>query len=1162
LSSSSCQLFSFYQVVGGIAGQATDYSEIIDCWFTGSIYDVNQQAGGIAGDAYMSIISGCFDAGNISGNEYLGGIVGFCDLIELQNSYSTGSIVSTKNYTGGVSGYSRDGIIQYTYSSGEIKANIDNEGISGVLGSGSNTNVHNSVSIAANVSCLVIQDGYINRVIGENYLGDLSNNYAWADMYVNSSKVNTGTLTNENGQNASLEQLKSEAFYTTAANWDGNAWDFETVWEMDENTSPYPILKNIPANVQKVKHSQVMTNAWTQTLPQDATYGDLVPLTAPSEGPSEEIEYISSNPAVAEIVGSQLTAVGLGTATITVKYPETEFYSQSNGFSKTFRVTNKANQIIDWDQILSATYGGDDINLTATATSGLEVSYQSSNEDVAIVVGNTLTIISAGTATITASQAGNEFYNAATDVELTLTVDPRTLILSNFTAENKEYDGTTTVMGTGFDDDRLTGDELEFTYTAAFEDKNVGTDKIVNYSDIAINGGADAGNYILASTNGIAAADITARELTIGGMFTVFDKEYDGTTAATIDYNSLTLSNMVDGDDVLLVPVAAFVDAGVGEDILVVLTDGSTLDGIDSENYTLSLMGAPTTTASITEPTTSQYTLTLIIVGSGSVEVNGEEYIDIIIFDEGSEVELEAIPSAGYQFDGWSGDLESTDAMETITMNGHKVITATFSQIPEVEYSLTIQIVGNGTVEVQGSLYTEVMYFVEGSVVELEAIATTGWQFDGWTGDLVSANAMESITMNADKAVTATFSEITIPQFTLTITIIGNGSVEVDGEPYTVPVVVDEGTMLDLEAIAATGWQFDGWSGDLVSTDASESITMDADKTITATFSEVTTPQFTLTITIVGNGSVEVDGDTYTMPITVDEGTVLDLEAIATEGWQFDGWTGDLVSNNANESITMNADKAVNATFSEITIPQFTLTITIVGSGTVEVDGDVYTAPIIVDEGTVLDLEAIANEGWQFESWTGEVAEALEATTTITMNADKAITATFSEIAPTQYTLTITIVGNGSVEVNGEAYTVPITIEEGTVFDLEAIPTEGWKFDGWTGDLVSIDAIESITMDADKAITATFSLIDNVETSLLANLRVFPNPFSYFIKLENIQNVSRITITNLIGQRVLETNASGSELMTIPTDGLVNGIYLIVIEAENGERVIKKMIKE
>ena len=61
--------------------------------------------------------------------------------------------------------------------------------------------------------------------------------------------------------------------------------------------------------------------------------------------------------------------------------------------------------------------------LTATASSGLTVAYASSNPAVATVAGNTVTIVGSGSTTITASQAGDANYNAATSVPQTLTVN-------------------------------------------------------------------------------------------------------------------------------------------------------------------------------------------------------------------------------------------------------------------------------------------------------------------------------------------------------------------------------------------------------------------------------------------------------------------------------------------------------------------------------------------------------------------------------------------------------------------------------------------------------------------------------------------------------------------------------------------------------------------
>ncbi len=95
----------------------------------------------------------------------------------------------------------------------------------------------------------------------------------------------------------------------------------------------------------------------------------------------------------------------------------------------------------------------------------------------------------------------------------------------------------------------------------------------------------------------------TKKELTIGGTFTVNNKNYDGTSNAVIDQNNLTLNGVLGDDDVTLVNVVVmFASAEAGEEIIVNVTSAE-LDGEDSDNYTLSLNGAPTTTANISSTT-------------------------------------------------------------------------------------------------------------------------------------------------------------------------------------------------------------------------------------------------------------------------------------------------------------------------------------------------------------------------------------------------------------------------------------------------------------------------------------------------------------------------------------------------------------------------------
>jgi len=94
--------------------------------------------------------------------------------------------------------------------------------------------------------------------------------------------------------------------------------------------------------------------------------------------------------------------------------------------SITFSLDDNATKMVgDATFELSATGGG----------SGNPIIFTSSDESVATISGTTVTIVGVGTTTITASQAGNDFYNAAIDVTQTLTV--------NIADSGEEGDGST-----------------------------------------------------------------------------------------------------------------------------------------------------------------------------------------------------------------------------------------------------------------------------------------------------------------------------------------------------------------------------------------------------------------------------------------------------------------------------------------------------------------------------------------------------------------------------------------------------------------------------------------------------------------------------------------------------------------------------------------------
>ncbi len=73
-----------------------------------------------------------------------------------------------------------------------------------------------------------------------------------------------------------------------------------------------------------------------------------------------------------------------------------------------------------------------------------------------------------------------------------------------------------------------------------------------------------------------------------------------------------------------------------------------------------------------------------------------------------------------------------------------------------VQYTLSVKTEGKGTVNGAGT-------YTADTAVNLTAIPESGWQFEGWTGDLSGGVSPSSITMNADKTVTATFIETPPP---------------------------------------------------------------------------------------------------------------------------------------------------------------------------------------------------------------------------------------------------------------------------------------------------------------------------------------------------------------------------------------------------------------
>ncbi|MNU91032.1 Heme/hemopexin-binding protein precursor [compost metagenome] len=161
--------------------------------------------------------------------------------------------------------------------------------------------------------------------------------------------------------------------------------------------------------------------------------------------------------------------------------------------------------------------------------------------------------------------------------------------VTNLVADSKVYDGGTSVTfgsATATFNGMVSGDSLAIgTATAAFSDKNAGTGKAVNISSLTL-GGADAGNYVLASSTATGIGTITPKALTVTGM-TATTRAYDGTLAATLSGGSLR--GLVSGETLVMSGgTGTFADKNAGTGKTVTVTGVGIADGTGlASNYTV-----------------------------------------------------------------------------------------------------------------------------------------------------------------------------------------------------------------------------------------------------------------------------------------------------------------------------------------------------------------------------------------------------------------------------------------------------------------------------------------------------------------------------------------------------------------------------------------------
>ncbi|WP_316790812.1 MBG domain-containing protein [Pedobacter frigoris] len=407
------------------------------------------------------------------------------------------------------------------------------------------------------------------------------------------------------------------------------------------------------------------------------------------------------------------------------------------GRSYALTVVGKLSQGITLAATGTAQYGDADIDLAATASSGLGVTYTSGDPGVATIVNGKVHILSAGIVTIYANQSGNTAYNAAPQAQQVLTINKLPLII---TAGNrsKTYGDAVTFAGTEFtaagliNGNTVTGVTLTSTGSVVTATVAGSTYPIVASAAT----GTGLANYNISYVDGALTVDakaltITAnnRSKTYGAVVTFSGTEF--TSAGLINGNTVT--------GITLASTGSVVTATVAGSTYPIIASAATGTGLG--NYTISYVdGALTVDAKV-----------LTITANNRSKTYGD-----------------AVTFAGTEFTAAGLINGNTVTGVTLTSTG-SVVTATVagSTYPIVASAATGTGLGNYTISyVDGALTVDAKVLTitanNRSKTYGNAVTFAGTEFTA--AGLINGNTVTGVTLNSTgSVVTATVAGSTYP---------------------------------------------------------------------------------------------------------------------------------------------------------------------------------------------------------------------------------------------------------------------------------------------------------------------------------------------------------------------------------------------------------------
>lgn len=206
------------------------------------------------------------------------------------------------------------------------------------------------------------------------------------------------------------------------------------------------------------------------------------------------------------------------------------------------------------------------------------------------------------------------------------------------------------------------------------------------------------------------------------------------------------------------------------------------------------------------------------------------------------------------------------------------------------------------------------------------------------------------------------------------------------------------------------------------------------------------------------------------------------------------------------------------------------------------------------EAGALVTLTATPAANYVFVSWSGGVTNTTTATTTVSMDANKTITANFKSTLPAAYVLTTVAspTNGGTIAVSPSK----ATYTEGELVTLTATPATGYVFTGWSNEATATSI--TIAMNSDVLLTALFSLpVTGTQTLRIEDATAFTAGYCGFDGARSTNtgadNGYVTNFSNSLGKGVNYT-------IKVPTAGVYSIVFRYVNSSSGNPTVAKLMV--